>query len=632
MTQPRAGRRDLRPDWPLHIARGGGNRRALRPPAPRGHTHPGGAGIRPAPGPAPGPVPPVPGPRAQVDEDGDVSKLVLDTQEEGTVCEDMCSFEDGFSETEGYSEVRGPARLDDPPRGRDGARRRDRLARALPGDHGALPLPRDPPAHTPPPRPQKADFFKAVGVGAALAVGGGILQHDWVAQHEELAMTALFVLGYVGIVLEEEVAFNKSGVALLMAVGLWTVRSLGVSGDEVHTELGEKLAEVSEIVFFLIGAMTIVETVDAHQGFKIITDNIKTKSRGQLLWLIGTITFFMSAVLDNLTSTIVMVSLLRKLVKDDAELRKLLGAVVVVAANAGGAWTPIGDVTTTMLWINGQIGTIPTMTDLFLPSLASLVVPLALLSATADEFKGDLPEDPKDAPENPMAPRGTLVFGAGLTSLLFVPAFKSVTGLPPYLGMLAGLGGLWLLTDAIHFGEDPSRQKLKVASALRKIDSEGVLFFLGVLMAVGSLETAGILKNLAVFLDENIPSQEIIAGAIGVASAVIDNVPLVAATMGMYDIADYPMDDSLWQLIAYCAGTGGSILIIGSAAGVAFMGLEKADFFWYVRKVTPFAFAGYLAGMGVYLGQRQLDFFHPAVADASVALTGSLSAVAGLLH
>lgn len=486
--------------------------------------------------------------------------ILLDTSEEGYVCEDMCSFEEPQKAQEGYSE--------------------------------------------------KSDLFKAIGVGAALTVAAGVLQHDWVASHEALALSAVFAMGYVGIVLEEKVAFNKSGVALLMAVALWTIRSLAMPGDAIHGVLEEKLGEVAEIVFFLIGAMTIVETVDAHQGFKIITDSISTRSKTTLLWLIGTITFFMSAVLDNLTSTIVMVSLLRKLIRDP-ETRKFFGAVVVLAANAGGAWTPIGDVTTTMLWINGQIGTTATIRDLFLPSLVSLAVPLAFISAAAPEVRGDLPPQPAPAAAAEMAPRARLVFAAGLSSLLFVPAFKQLTGLPPYLGMLAGLGALWLLTDAIHFGEDDSRANLKVPSALQRIDSQGVLFFLGILMSVASLESSGVLKDLAVWLNNHVPSEEIIAGAIGLVSAVIDNVPLVAATMGMYDLAQHPQDSSLWQLIAYCAGTGGSILIIGSAAGVAYMGLEKADFFWYARKISPWALAGYLGGMGVYLAERTLPVFAP---------------------
>ncbi|CAG9459956.1 unnamed protein product [Pedinophyceae sp. YPF-701] len=449
----------------------------------------------------------------------------------------------------------------------------------------------------------KSDLFKAIAVGTGLGVTAGILDQPWVVSHEALTMSIVFAIGYVGIILEEEVSFNKSGVALVMAVALWTIAALGLPDGEVHAALSEKLSEVGEIVFFLIGAMTIVETVDAHQGFKVVTDAIKTRDRRALLWSIGTITFFMSAILDNLTSTIVMISLLRKLVPD-ADVRKVYGAAVVLAANAGGAWTPIGDVTTTMLWINGQITTGPTMRDLVLPSLASAALPLALMSFFTKEVQGTLPEDAAAASPQ-LAPRGKLVLASGIGALLFVPVFKSLTGLPPYLGMLAGLGALWLLTDAIHFGEE-DRESLRVSNALSRIDSQGALFFLGILMSIGALDSMGILKDLARFMDAHIPSQEIIAAAIGLASAVIDNVPLVAATMGMYDISQHPVDSDLWQLIAYCAGTGGSILVIGSAAGVAFMGLEKVDFMWYVRKVSPWALAGYVGGMGVYLAQSGL--------------------------
>lgn len=277
-----------------------------------------------------------------------------------------------------------------------------------------------------------------------------------------------------------------------------------------------------------------------------------------------------------------MVSLLRKLVPP-SEYRKLLGAVVVLAANAGGAWSPIGDVTTTMLWIHGQISTLPTMKGLFMPSAISLAVPLALMSLTS-EVNGEGPESSGVLATKQMAPRGQLIFAVGIGALVFVPAFKALTGLPPYLGMLLGLGVLWVLTDSIHYGES-GRQELKVPQALSRIDTQGALFFLGILLAVSSLEAAGILRQVANYLDAHIPNDQLIASAIGVVSAVIDNVPLVAATMGMYDLSSFPKDSEFWQLIAFCAGTGGSMLIIGSAAGVAFMGMEKVDFFWYLRKV-----------------------------------------------
>ena len=448
----------------------------------------------------------------------------------------------------------------------------------------------------------KRDFTAAVGVGGMVSILISIVSSSWVVDHKEMALWAVFVVGYLGIILEEELAFNKAGVGLVMAVSLWTIRMLG-DGDAgaVIENLNEHVADVSEIIFFLMGAMTIVEIVDSHQGFKLVTKAINAKSNETLLWVIAMITFFMSAILDNLTSTIVMVSLLRKLIKDE-ERRKFFGAAVVVAANSGGAWTPIGDVTTTMLWINGNIGTLPTMSNLILPSLVSLAVPVAFMGRFAPEIQGDADQMEEESAD--LAPRGKLVFATGVGALLFVPVFKSVTGLPPYLGMLSGLGVLWLLTDVIHFGED-NRQNLRVPYALSRIDTQGVLFFLGILLSIAALDSAGLLKELAIFLDGHIPNVDIIAAVIGIVSALIDNVPLVAATMGMYDVAQFPKDSELWQLIAYCAGTGGSILIIGSAAGVAYMGMEKADFGWYVRKITPWALLGYGAGLGCYLVQSK---------------------------
>ncbi|CAK8573920.1 unnamed protein product [Lathyrus sativus] len=468
----------------------------------------------------------------------------------------------------------------------------------------------------------KTDLLKAVAVFAAAATGTVAINHSWVAANQDLAMALLFVIGYAGIIFEESLAFNKSGVGLLMAVSLWVIRSIGApSTDIAVSELSHASAEVSEIVFFLLGAMTIVEIVDAHQGFKIVTDNIKTRNPRSLLWVVGFITFFLSSVLDNLTSTIVMVSLLRKLVPP-SEYRKILGAVVVIAANAGGAWTPIGDVTTTMLWIHGQISTVQTMKGLFLPSAISLAVPLALMSLTSEaNEKG--PESPNVLASEQMAPRGKLVFSVGLGALIFVPVFKAVTGLPPYMGMLLGLGVLWILTDAIHYGESEKRQKLKVPQALSRIDTQGALFFLGILLSVSSLEAAGILREIANYLDAHVQNSELIASAIGVISAVIDNVPLVAATMGMYDVTSFPQDSEFWQLVAFCAGTGGSMLVIGSAAGVAFMGMEKVDFFWYFKKVSGFAFAGYAAGIAAYLALHNLNISLPTTLAEVPFLSGS---------
>ncbi|KAK9667119.1 hypothetical protein RND81_14G234200 [Saponaria officinalis] len=467
----------------------------------------------------------------------------------------------------------------------------------------------------------KTDLLKALAILFAALTGTAAINHSFVAANQDLAMVLLFGIGYAGIIFEESLAFNKSGVGLLMAVSLWVIRSIGAPSTEVAvSELEHATAEVSQIVFFLLGAMTIVEIVDAHQGFKLVTENITTRKPRTLLWVVGFVTFFLSSILDNLTSTIVMVSLLRKLIPP-SEYRKLLGAVIVIAANAGGAWTPIGDVTTTMLWIHGQISTLPTMKDLLIPSAVSLAVPLALLSLTS-EVNGKDQESASVLASEQMAPRGQLVFAVGIGALIFVPVFKALTGLPPYMGMLLGLGVLWLVTDAIHYGES-ERQRLKVPQALSRIDTQGALFFLGILLSVSSLEAAGVLRELANYLDAHIGNTELIASAIGVASAIIDNVPLVAATMGMYDLSSFPTDSEFWQLIAFCAGTGGSMLIIGSAAGVAFMGMEKVDFFWYLKKVSGFAFAGYAAGIAAYLAMHNINISLPATTLANIPFLSS---------
>lgn len=430
-------------------------------------------------------------------------------------------------------------------------------------------------------------------------------QSAWLNSHAQITMVAIFILGYIGIIFEEVFEFNKAAVALLMSTGLWVTYadfygdSTGTSSDAVLGQLKDQLAEVSDICFFLLAASTIVEVVDAHQGFKVVTNQITTKSKKGLFWVIGFLTFFLSAILNNLTVTIVMVSLLRKLVPNDDD-RKLFGAMVVVAANAGGVWTPIGDVTTTMLWINHNLSTLPTVTELFLPSLVCLIGSMTFLVNQVEEdtslSESSLP------PPSPLAARGQIVFWAGIASLLLVPVFNELTGLPPYLAMLTGLGAMWTLTDVIHLGED--NEEFKVTTALSKLDTSGILFFLGILMSIGVLDKSGLLKDLALFLNENLPSQDIIATVIGIASALIDNVPLVAATMGMYDLTEYGTDDKLWQLIALCAGTGGSILVIGSASGVALMGLEKIDFLWYAKKVSVGAAVGYFAGIATYLAQN----------------------------
>jgi Na+/H+ antiporter NhaD/arsenite permease-like protein len=338
-------------------------------------------------------------------------------------------------------------------------------------------------------------------------------------------MSAIFLLGYVGIIFENYFEFNKAAIAMLMSAALWTVFADEAGSTGIATAVGaltEKLAEVSEVVYFILGAMTIVEIVDAHQGFKVVTDKVNSKNKRGLMTIISLITFFMSAILDNLTTTIVMVSVIKKILPNIDD-RKLFGALIVIAANAGGAWTPIGDVTTTMLWINGQITALPTMTSLFLPSLVSTIIPTLMLQQQIPEDE-PVPESSSDAV--PLAPRGSLVFATGVLGLLSVPVFKSLTGLPPYLGMLSALGVMWTLTDAIHAGE---REELMAPAALRKIDTSGVLFFLGILMSVGALDAAGILKALAELLDKSISSDSLLASMIGIASSVIDNVPLVVS-------------------------------------------------------------------------------------------------------
>jgi Na+/H+ antiporter NhaD/arsenite permease-like protein len=456
------------------------------------------------------------------------------------------------------------------------------------------------------PETVKKDIIRT---GTAILAASSIIlfgsQSGWLHEHADIAMVTIFVMGYIGIIFEQVFEFNKAAIALLMSTGMWVTYADffnnpdGVATARVVEQLGEQLAEVSDICFFLLAASTIVEVVDLHQGFKVVTNQISTKSKKGLFWTIGFLTFFLSSILNNLTVTIVMCSLLKKLVPKEDD-RKLFGAMVVVAANAGGVWTPIGDVTTTMLWINNQLSTIPTVTQLFLPSIVCLVASLAFLVGQVedDESLADstLPEPSE------VSTRGVLVFWSGIASLLAVPVFSELTGLPPYLAMLTGLGAMWTLTDIIHMGEE-EEEGLRIPAALSKLDTAGILFFLGILMSIGVLDKSGLLKSLAEYLSANLPSLDIIATVIGLASALIDNVPLVAATMGMYDLTEFGTDDRLWQLIALCAGTGGSILVIGSASGVALMGLEKVDFLWYAKKVSIGAAIGYFAGIATYLAQ-----------------------------
>lgn len=412
-----------------------------------------------------------------------------------------------------------------------------------------------------------------------------------------LWIVLVFALGYSAIILEYYIKVNKTAVALLIAVLCWTLYltcSAAPVSEDIK-QLGHHVSNVSQIIFFLMGAMTLVELVDSHRGFQIITDRIQTSSRRNMLWMIGCVTFFLSAVLDNLTTTILMVSLLRKLVPKSGE-RLMLCCVVVIAANAGGAWSPIGDVTTTMLWINGQISSFSIMKSLLLPSLVSLLIPLMWYSWKA---KGNYPASAKKQRKEPVEPGAKVVLALGAGGLMFVPVFKVLTGLPPFMGVILALAVLWLVTDLMHHNFE-ERQHLRVPHILTRVDTSGVLFFLGILLCVNALETAGLLNAVASWLDTTVRSLPLIATLIGLFSAVIDNVPLVAATMGMYPLDAFPVDSSFWHMIAYAAGTGGSILIIGSSSGVALMGLEKIDFISYLKKASVPALLGYFAGFAIY--------------------------------
>jgi Na+/H+ antiporter NhaD/arsenite permease-like protein len=453
----------------------------------------------------------------------------------------------------------------------------------------------------------------------------------------DIFILVVFVLGYAFIALEHNVHIDKAASALVTGTVCWALFVLGWHeapahlAEEFHLfaadhigqghgglsqffehRLLHHMEEISSILFFLMGAMTIVELIDAHEGFRVITDRIQTRNKVKMLWIVCVLTFFFSALLDNLTTSIVMVSLLRQLI-DDRQTRWLFAGMVVIAANAGGAWSPIGDVTTTMLWIGGQLTTTTIVGNLILPSIVCLLVPLGLLSF---RLNGDIerPQADEDEGWDPTTPfERNLVFAAGVGGLLFVPLFKTVTHLPPFMGMMLSLGVLWMMTERLHRTKNlEEKSHLTVIGVLRKIDSASVLFFLGILLAVAALQEAGHLLLAADWLRTSLNDVYLIDLAIGLLSAIVDNVPLVAASMGMYDIvpleaatdawaAMFVQDGIFWQFLAYCAGTGGSALIIGSAAGVAVMGLERIDFVWYLRKISLLAILGYFAGAGVYL-------------------------------
>lgn len=421
-------------------------------------------------------------------------------------------------------------------------------------------------------------------------------------------LITLFVLGYLAIILEHSLKVNKSATALITAVLCWTLIIVNAANkEEIIEQLSHHLSSISEIVFFLLGAMTIVEIIDAHDGFQNISELIKTTNKTKLIWLISLITFFLSAVLDNLTTTIVMISILSKLIEDKKTKWLLLG-LVIISSNAGGAWSPIGDVTTTMLWIGGQITALNIMKQTFLASAASMVVPTLIVNHM---IKGQIILKSDNTLDknllNSTAFERNLIFYIGIGCLLFVPIFKTITHLPPYMGMLLCLGILWTATELIHHKkEEVEKDNFSVSQALRKIDTPSILFFFGILLSISSLEVIGILPKMASFLNENFGNINLVAICIGLLSAVFDNVPLVAALQSMYSFNEYPQDHYFWELLAFTAGTGGSCLIIGSAAGVAVMGIEKIDFFWYLKKVSWIAFIGFTVGVATFLLQHYL--------------------------
>lgn len=416
--------------------------------------------------------------------------------------------------------------------------------------------------------------------------------------HSQL-MVLLFIVGYFFITIEHYTKINKATVALLMAIGCWTLQfaNSGCLSSESQLNLEHNLADIAQIVFFLLGALIVVEVINQHKGFNILSRYLNFSSKKTMLWVITLISFFLSGILDNLTTTVVMITLLKKLI-DSREDRLLIGGGIVIAANAGGAWTPIGDVTTTMLWIGEQVSTLNVMKVLFIPSLACMIASNLWLSKS---LKGTFRDKTIiDTQLSEKEPQGIFILILGIALLIFVPILKIWLGVPPFMGMLFAVSILWLVTDLLHDKYD-DRAHLRIQSILSKIDLSTIFFFVGILLSVGALYSAGILTELSEFLDAHVNHLPLMALIIGFASAIVDNVPLVAATMGMYSLTIFSTDHTLWNMIAYCAGVGGSLLIIGSAAGVVFMGMEKVDFLWYVRRISFSALIGYLVGFFLYL-------------------------------
>jgi Na+/H+ antiporter NhaD/arsenite permease-like protein len=421
------------------------------------------------------------------------------------------------------------------------------------------------------------------------------------------ALIIIFILGYTAIALEHPLKLNKAASALITGVLCWTIYILqSNSAHAISEELLRHLGEIASILFFLLGAMTIVELIDSHNGFDIITEKINTTSKRKLLLIVAAVTFFLSALLDNLTTTIVMVSLVSKLMSEKED-RLWFAGMIIIAANAGGAWSPLGDVTTTMLWIGGQITALNIMKQLIIPSIAVCLFPALLIGY---RFKGKR-IDPVQLPPRTVKEKsdGKIILLAGISFLVFVPIFKTLTHLPPFMGMLLALGLMWVITTIIHKGKEAGlAQKYTVTHALQKVDSPSILFFLGILLAVSALQSFGLLKEVADGLNSTFKNDYLIGSALGLLSAVVDNVPLVAASQGMYDLSVYPTDHNFWEFLALTTGTGGSAIIIGSAAGVAAMGIEKIEFMWYLKKIAWLALIGFAAGIAVFLLQVQFGF------------------------
>ena len=418
------------------------------------------------------------------------------------------------------------------------------------------------------------------------------------------SIVIVFLIGYFLIATESITRINKAAFALMMCAACWVLYALGgFAGEQLGEVIQRNLGEAGTTLFFLMGAMTIVEIVDQHGGFNFVREVMMTKSKRALLWRMSLMTFFLSAVLDNLTTTIVMIMILRKLVKEHQD-RIIYASMIVIAANSGGAFSPIGDVTTIMLWNSKMITALGVMEEIFIPSLVSMVVPALVLQTS---LKGELsaPDISTPAVQDPniitSKKHRRTVFILGVGGLCSVPVFHSLTGLPPFVGILLVLAILWIVTDSFY--RHAEKTKKRVVNLLSRIDMSTILFFLGILMAVSVLAEVGVLHSVGSWLDQNVGNHYLVTGSIGVLSSIVDNVPLVAGAMKMYPImpvGDMAQDGIFWQLLAYCAGVGGSMLIIGSAAGVVTMGLEKITFGWYMKKITWIAFIGYIAGIGCY--------------------------------